>query len=111
MFFLITFNLKKKLETKGIIKDEPCGSEKLSDNDWGQKQQEDTGTSWYGTVTQVAFTALHGTHTGQAGLAALGDYVVALWDHSERETSIEDDRTRFGVCAGFRVCGSACVAS
>lgn len=29
----------------------------------------------------------------------------------ERETSVEDDKTRFGVGAGFRVGGIACVAS
>lgn len=31
--------------------------------------------------------------------------------YSERETAVEDDRTRFAVCAGFRVSGCACVAS
>ncbi len=31
--------------------------------------------------------------------------------YSERETAVEDDRTRFGVRAGLRVGECACVAS
>lgn len=75
----------------------------------GHQQEDDAGTRQCGAVTQVPFTARHGTSTCYTGLAALGNHVVTV--EFERVTAVEDDGARFGVNAGPGLGGCARVAS
>lgn len=51
-------------------------SEKQCGDGRGYQQEEETGTSRVGTVTQVPFTAFEGTNTCYAGLAAFCDHFI-----------------------------------
>lgn len=71
-------------------------SENECEDGWGHQQEDGTGTSGYGTVTQVALTASHGTNTCYTGLAALGNHVIT-WK-TQRDNFLEAlHRTYWGV--------------
>lgn len=87
MNIVFILNCTNWVRTIAVLSGNWCtASEKECDYGWGYEQEEDTGTNGSGTVTQIAFTAIHGVCTQQLALAALSNYVVTCkkwWENPQ----------------------------